>query len=238
MGASTASFLQGHLAGHRPSSLQYGVRYDIPHMTPAPTYNPCVAAALARLATSARAACRRRPATEQRAVGGYGIANTDRISGGVLQPRLSFNFRLATRAHDAPGGGIGLFISNTPGVWLANPYSNNGVAATTYDVNRLRWTPDDPAFSGDPNHQNVPGGAVTTLARPLADERGPVDKNFQPPTVTKYTLGFDHELPWMGLVATADYGASRTSTRLSGTRTQPRCLTGTLPDGRFSYAKN
>ena len=32
-----------------------------------------------------------------------------------------------------------------------------------------------------------------------------LDPNFKPPTVLKASLGFDRELPWWGLVFSADY---------------------------------
>ncbi len=218
-------------------SMQYGLRYDMPHLSPAPTFNPCVAQAPG--VTGSFGPCGLQGSSNPNAaIGGYGIKNTDGISGGVLQPRMSFNYAFDTERLTQLRGGIGLFISNTPGVWLANPYSNNGVAVAQYDINRLRG-PDDPAFSGDPNHQNIPGGALTTpgLGR---SQMGVdlVDKDFQLPTVTKITLGFDHELPWMGLVATADYERLDVNQAVQYQNLNLGAPTGTLPDGRFSYAKD
>lgn len=219
-------------------SLQYGVRYDIPHLTPAPTYNPCVAAAPGVTGDFGVCGLQASTSNPNAAVGGYGMKNTDRITGGVMQPRLSFNYDFDTEYKTQLRGGIGLFISNTPGVWLANPYSGNGVAVANYDINRMR-TPDDPAFSGDPYHQNIPGGAITTpgLGR---SQMGVdlVDKNFQLPTVTKFTLGFDRELPWWGLVGTAEYERLDVNKAVQYQNLNLGDPTGIMPDGRYSYAKD
>lgn len=218
-------------------SLQYGLRYDMPNLSPAPTFNPCVAAAPG--VTGTFGVCGLQASDNPNAaVGGYGLKNTDRINGGVLQPRFSFNYAFDTERLMQLRGGIGLFISNTPGVWLANPYSNNGVAVAGYDINRLR-TPDDPEFSGDPNHQNIPGGSLTLpgLGRSQMNV-DLVDRNLQLPTVTKYTLGFDHELPWFGLVGTAEYEYLDVNKAIFYQNLNLGTPTGVLPDGRFSYAQD
>lgn len=229
-------FLQDTWQATDRLSLQYGVRYDMPSQSPAPTYNPCVAAAPG--ATGNLGPCGLRPnANPNGAFGGLGLQNNNRISGSVFQPRVSFNYTFDTERSTQLRGGIGQFISNTPGVWMANPYSNNGVAVAQYDVNRRR-TDTDPAFSGDPFNQNLPGGLTTPGLGSSQMGVDIVDKNFQLPTVTKFTIGLDHELPWMGLVATADYERLDVIRGVQYKNLNLGTPTGVLPDGRYSYAKD
>ncbi len=229
-------FLQDTWQATDRLSLMFGLRYDIPHLTPAPTFNPCVAAEPGTTGNFGVCGLQASTSNPNAAVGGYGLKNTDRINGGVLQPRVSFNYEFDTERLTQLRGGIGVFISNTPGVWMANPYSNNGVAVAQYDVNRLR-TPTDPEFSADPNNQNIPGGALTTpgLGR---SQMGVdlVDKHFQLPTVTKITLGFDRELPWWGLIGTAEYQRLNVIKAVQYQNLNLGAPTGLLPDGRYSYA--
>ena len=63
------------------------------------------------------------------AKGGFGFSNQGTIDGlSVLQPRASFNYTVDSERMLQFRGGTGRFISNTPAVWVANPYSGNGVA--------------------------------------------------------------------------------------------------------------
>ncbi len=225
-------------------SLQYGIRYDLPTLGSDPTFNPCFAAdpggslnpgqsvnlgpcGLQRSATNPNAA-----------FGGYGFSNSNTIDGnGVVQPRFSANYALDTERMTQIRGGAGMFISNTPGVWIANPYSNNGVAVAQYDVNRLRQG-GDPAFSPDPFGQNIPGSTATPGLGSSRMGVDVIDKDFQLPTVFKYTLGVDHELPWFGLVATAEYQSIDVHKAILYQNLNIGAPTGTLPDGRAAYSRD
>src|SRR4030095_1769951 len=62
-----------------------------------------------------------------------------------------------------------------------------------------------------------------------------VDKNFELPTVLKMVIGYDYELPWWEMVATAEYTHLDT---IHGLYYQAITLgpgNGTLRDGRISY---
>lgn len=220
-------------------SMQYGLRFDLPSVSPDPTFNPCVAAAPGTVGTLGPCGLQANAANPNAAVGGYGFPNTSTISGNrVVQPRMSFNYAFDTERMTQLRGGIGLFISNTPGVWIANPYSNNGVAVASYDINNLRG-PNDPAFSPNPFNQNIPGGAVTIPGLGKSQMGVDiVDPDFQLPTVTKYTLGFDRELPWLGLIGTVDYEKLVVNRAMMYQNLNLGTPTGLLPDGRYSYAKD
>ena len=226
-------------------SLQYGLRYDHPMVNVDPTYNPCFAAdpgglnpgqsinlgpcGLQRNATTGNA---------NSAFGGYGFSNQNTIDGnGVIQPRFSFNYAFDTERMTQLRGGAGMFISNTPGVWIANPYSNNGVAVAQYDVNRLRLE-TDPAFSPNAFNQNVPGSSAVPGLGSARMGVDVVDKDFKLPTVFKYTLGIDHELPWLGLVATAEYQKIDVYKGIWYQNLNLGAPTGTLPDGRAAYSRD
>src|SRR5262245_44944120 len=56
-----------------------------------------------------------------------------------------------------------------------------------------------PAFSADPHNQNNGlGGAGQMTVNTIS-------KDWKIPTAWKISLGIDHELPWYGLIATADW---------------------------------
>ena len=59
-------------------------------------------------------------------------------------------------------GGVGLFQSTPPTVWLSNPYINNGV------VGAKQFRSTDPTkypFSPDPYNQNSPGPVASGKGR-------------------------------------------------------------------------
>src|SRR5690606_29978650 len=127
----------------------------------------------------------------------FGFRNDYKLgsSNKVILPRVSFNYSFDTERYTQLRGGIGAFQSVPPFVWLANPYQNNGgVTALSY----RSFNPDDAPFSADPYDQNVP-----TAGSP-SNQIDVIDPDFKLPTVWKASLGFDHELPWHGLVASAE----------------------------------
>ncbi|WP_236685860.1 TonB-dependent receptor [Pseudoxanthomonas suwonensis] len=216
-------------------SVQYGLRYDVPKVDPDPTFNPCFAAAPGTLGNLGVCGLRNNPTNPNADVGGFGMTNASTIDGnGVIQPRFSFNYALDTDRPTQLRGGAGVFISNTPAVWVANPYSNNGVAVASFDVNRLRL-PTDPAFN--PQNPQIPGSSTTPGLGSSTMTVNVVDPDFEMPTVAKYSLALDHELPWWNLVASAEF--ERVDT-LKGIRYYDLNIgdpTGTLPDGRLTYAR-
>ena len=219
-------------------AVTYGLRYDVPKVSPLPTYNPCFAAAPGTVGAQGPCGLRASTTNPNAAVGGYGYSNQGTIDGNsVLQPRFSFNYQLPTERKSQLRGGAGIFVSNTPAVWVANPYSNNGVAVTGYDVNRKKLA-TDPAFSPDANNQNVPGGVPTVPGLGSSSMNlAIVDKNFKIPTVAKITLGYDLELPWYSTVFAAEYQHIDTINGILYQNINIGAPTGVLPDGRYSYAK-
>jgi hypothetical protein len=218
-------------------SVQYGVRYDLPKVNPDPTFNPCFAAAPGTTGNLGPCGLRASTDNPNAAVGGYGFSNQGTIDGnGVFQPRASFNYSFESERPTQLRGGAGLFVSNTPAVWVANPYSNNGVAVASFDVNHLRDPLIDPPFSS--GVQVPPGTSSTPGLGSSSMQVSVVDPSFQIPTVAKYTIGVDHELPWMGMVFTTEYQHLDVVKGIKYDNINLGAPTGILPDGRFSYARD
>ena len=203
-------------------SLQYGVRIDIPLTGDQPIYNAKFAAAPGV-----------DPVTGQ-ATGGFGRTNQTTISGNrVIQPRMSFNYNFDTEYATQLRGGAGLFISNPPTVWIGNIYSNSGATQTQFNCGPTQSGPCSgtnlPAFSADPLNQNdgVKGSGAQTV--------NTVSPGFRLPSVWKLSLGLDRELPWWGLVATADYQHIKVRDAIWFQNLNTGAPTGMLPDGRESF---
>jgi hypothetical protein len=167
-------FLQDTWQATDRLSLQYGLRVNIPRADHKPAYNAAFADA-----------------------GAFGYPNNRALDSGdkVIEPRFSFNYEFDTKRRTQLRGGIGLFQTFPPTVWMTNPYQNNGITVLSYSS----FDPADAPFSADPYNQNVPtsGGSA-----------GPVDTlsaDFHLPTVWKTALALDHELPWWNLVASAEF---------------------------------
>lgn len=182
-------------------SLTYGLRVDIPKTGDRPIYNPAFQSA-------------------------FGLSNTGTVDGNsVFEPRLSFNYQFDTERPTQLRGGIGVSQSVTPGVWLSNPFTNNGVTLTSA-------TSYSGTFNPDPYTQELPAGS------PPSPEVDLVDKDFELPTVLKISLGFDHELPWWGLVFSADYVHLKNQNAILYQNLNLGTPNGVLPDGRLSYWQN
>lgn len=217
-------------------SLQFGLRWDNPQVKKKPTYNPCFAAPVGAAGVGNQDVCENiANSNPNGAQGGFGFSNQSGISNNkVIQPRFSFNYQFDSEMLMQLRGGAGLFISNTPGVWIANPYSNNGVAAASYYIT----SGVKPPFSSDAFNQNVPANSSTPGAGGSKMRVDTVDPDFKLPTVWKFTLGFDRELPWLGTIFTAEYQYLKTKNGIWYQNLNLGTPTGTLPDGRNSYFKD
>ncbi|MDQ6646773.1 MAG: Oar protein, partial [Pseudomonadota bacterium] len=205
-------FLQDTWQATDSLSVTYGVRVDIPHSDHAPLFNAGFLQA-------------------------FGFRNNSTLgsSNRVVEPRLSFNYSFNTERMTQLRGGVGLFQTFPPTVWMTNPYQNNGLTVASYKSFNSKTTP----FSPDANNQNIPPGAANVSG--VVDT---IDPNFKLPTVWKATLALDHELPWWGLIGSVElqhiqtrdgifYKAINIGAPTSDANGQPI----TLPDGRLQYWK-
>ncbi len=132
----------------------------------------------------------RNPLTEQL----YGF-RTDEIPDGeqLWQPRIGFNWDIEGNGKSQLRGGAGIFAGRTPYVWISNQYARSGIEQIF-----LTCTGAIP-FNPDPDNQDTScasGGAI--------GEFNLIDPGFNFPTLTRYNLAYDRQLPWWDLVFSAE----------------------------------
>lgn len=175
------------------------------------------------------------PGTNTRASGGFGRDNTATLDGEQLvQPRFGFNYNLPTERRMQVRGGFGLFQGAAATVWLSNPFSNPGVATTTVGCTSGP-TPCDPnggVFSPNPDTQ--PGLSAFPGAVPAANVDF-IDKGLGQPSVWKANLAFEAELPWNGIVASAEWMFTKTKQGIYYQNLNLGPVMGTGTDGRELY---
>jgi outer membrane receptor for ferrienterochelin and colicin len=164
------------------------------------------------------------PAFNAPAQQAFGFDNTVTADGEMtVQPRFGFNYTFDTERPTQLRGGVGLFQGSGPLVWLSNTYSNPGVLTRVLPVS------SGTGFSADPNNPLRPAG---TPPASLVDLLAP---DFSQPTVWKANLAFEHELPWYGLVASAEWLRTIVEKGIRYENLNLGLPTGVLPDGRLTY---
>ena len=156
----------------------------------------------------------------------FGIANNTVANGADLfAPRFGFNWDLGFERRTQVRFGAGLFLGTQPSVWLSNPFSNDGVSISTFQGrNQL-------GFSPDPLNQPTQG-----LNIPVAADVDVVSPNFALPSVWRFNLAVEHELPWYGVIASVEFLDTQVHKGIHYTHLNLGEATGTLPDGRLSFA--
>jgi hypothetical protein len=130
----------------------------------------------------------------------YGFSNTNDIDGlDVILPRFAFKWDASDDI--TVRGGLGKFSGGSPGVWVSNSYSNDGVInGEVFDSGTINVPNTPEATSGNYIPQNLldqlantsPDGAVNAL-----------DNSFEIPSTWKANLGVAVNVPGNWLV-TAD----------------------------------
>lgn len=165
---------------------------------------------------------------------GYPSDTTLSSKNKVIEPRFAFNYSFNSERQMQLRGGVGLFQSVPPYVWLTNPYTNNGA------VSSKQYTSTNPVadpFSADPYNQPgvqssaLPAGVCVAGANCQIDV---LDPDFKLPTAWKFSLGFDAELPW-GLTGTVEYQKIKHKDAIAYILPNVGTPNGVLPDGRLSY---
>ena len=214
-------------------SLTYGLRYDVPKFPSDPRFNPCFAAAPG-VAFSVSGLC-------SVAKGGFGFANNSTPGGnGAIQPRVSFNYDFDTEYKTQLRGGVGIFVSDIPTVWYTNAFGNPGTTIVTYDIvnsgndpigtllcssngknfskasgsscptGQISYVKQAPVFNGQ--NPLIPGTGTLVLGSSVAQMSvDTIDPNFQQPQTTQFALGFDRELPWMGIISSLEFNFTQTN---------------------------
>jgi len=125
----------------------------------------------------------------------YGYNNTYIPDEKLIQPRFGFNYTFASERPMQLRGGVGLFGGSAPSVWLSEAYSNTGLNYVEYVCTGF----DAPDFSSSP----APNPGCSTDGNSLTNV-SLIQPGFKLPSNWKSNLAFDHELPWHGIVASAE----------------------------------
>lgn len=214
---NTGLFLQDTWNVNRQLTLTYGFRMDDVGVDKHPLRNAAVAAAPVLRAGA-------------RQTGGLGYDNTQTVDGTKLfQPRFGFNYNFDTPRRMQLRGGAGLFQGAAMTVWLGNPFQNAGVATQQITCASNLSTKCPPTatgqFSTDVNKQPILGGASSANVDIL-------DPSVRQPSIWKANLAFDMELPWYGMVASAEYLYANTKSGVYFQHLNLGAPTATGTDGR------
>ncbi|NZA26297.1 TonB-dependent receptor [Luteimonas sp. SJ-92] len=206
-------FVQDTWAPTYNLTLNFGLRVDIPKIDDVPLYNPIVQQA-------------------------YGLDNTATIDGNELwQPRFGFNYTFDSDRPTQLRGGIGLFQGAAANVWISNSFQNSGYTPQIYGIDVGRLGPDDPSreffwseypITMDPDSQPTPDSDQQMVVALM-------DPDMEQPSSWKANLAFDHELPWYGIVASAELLLTKVETALHYEILGLGDPTAIGPDGRLMY---
>jgi hypothetical protein len=219
---NTGLFLQDTWSASKQLTVTYGVRIDSAAVADKPLRNdaaaqPMVAGTVVN-------------GVYTRQSGGFGYDNTQTIDGQKLfQPRAGFNYHFDTERTMQLRGGAGLFQGAAATVWMSNPFSNPGIASRFVSCSTtaaVKCPPTDGTFSPNPDAQpSVPG--VTPAAN--VDF---LDPSLRQPSIWKSNLAFDTELPWYGIVFSAEYLHTQNKDSIYYENLNIGAPTLTGPDGR------
>ncbi len=186
--ANTGVFLQDNWKVNKSLNLSLGLRVDQQSVPDKPIANAAAAAAAVPGSVSGSA--------HTRATGGFGIDNTVTLDGNVLvQPRVGFNWDPGLAQRSQVRGGFGLFQGAAANVWLSNPYSNTGAATVQYNcASFTACAAANARFSANPDAQ------PTLTGTPPAAAVDALSPGLQQPSVWKFNLAFETELPTLPLV--------------------------------------
>src|SRR5690606_27260120 len=164
----------------------------------------------------------------------YGYDNREKMEDALVQPRFGFNYTFDSDLPSQLRGGVGLFQGSAANVWVGNSYQNTGFGLIGYNDRNIAdgWLPvrlDDVDNMPRPDPASGYGMMVNLM-----------DRDFAQPSVWKANLAFDKELPWHGIVASAELPYTRVNKGLHFERLvlgAPTYVDG-AHDGRAFYWGN
>ncbi|WP_024889780.1 TonB-dependent receptor [Luteimonas huabeiensis] len=208
-------FVQDTWAVNYNLSLMFGLRVDIPDLDDVADHNLLVQEV-------------------------YGLDNRNVLDAKLWQPRFGFNYTFDSDRPTQLRGGVGLFQGAAANVWVGNSYQNSGFGLIGYNQ-LMENVPVDQRdaiwaslpFVPDPDNPTTPAPAAGYQMMVNLMEDG-----IKQPSVWKANLAFDHELPWYGIVASAEALFTRVKDALHFERLDLGAPTGYGPDGRPLYWSN
>ncbi len=193
--ANTGLFVQDSWKLDKQLNVMFGVRLDRQNVPTKPLFNSAAAQPLVAGSVNGNVVVRN--------TGGFGIDNSVTLDGNTLvQPRVGFNWDLSSPERRMQlRGGIGLFQGAAASVWISNPYSNTGRAVNQISCANVTLCAGVP-FRTDPDNQ--PATAPGTPPAAVVDALSP---DLEQPSVWKFNLAFERELPALPVVGTLVAGA-------------------------------
>lgn len=167
----------------------------------------------------------------------YGFSNTEDVSGKqAILPRLGLAYKASENLRVR--GGFGLFGGGTPGVWISNTYTNDGVSMDDVTVR-------NPALMNDFNGREIPPSISSQLVTGDGNVDA-LDPDFKIPQSYKFQTGLDYsfDIPYVADNVLFDLNYTYTQTRYGLMwkdlrRDNPgfanNLPTATGPDGRAIY---
>jgi hypothetical protein len=169
----------------------------------------------------------------------FGLRNDATIDGNqLIQPRLGFNYTFEGDLQRQLRGGVGLFQGASANVWLANPYTNNGLTIQVFGCGRGSLgtfsinCPSTAIFSANPDNQAGIISAAGAAPRADIDFLSP---DLEQPSIWKANLAFETELPFWGLVASAEAIVTQVNQGIYYQHLNLGAPTRTGSDGRLLY---
>ena len=156
----------------------------------------------------------------------YGLDNSNTIDDGLLQPRFGFNYTFDGDRPTQMRGGIGLFQGASPNVWLAGAFQNTGLNFVEYNLRGGSV----PAFN-----PSVPPAVPTTPGSTPLMVADIMEPGLKLPSVWKANFAIDHELPWYGIVASAELLLTKNNQALWFDRLDVGAHTAVGQDGRLIH---
>lgn len=167
----------------------------------------------------------------------FGVDNSETLDGNTLvQPRFGFNYTFDSDRPTQVRGGLGLFQGAAANVWIGNSFANTGFNIISYatpgfgtltEAQRAAIRAQFP-FSPDPDNQPQPSASQRIAVNVM-------EKDFEQPSVWKANLAFDHELPWYGIVGSAELLLTQVNKGLAYERLDLGAPTRVGQDGRLLY---
>ena len=181
------------------------------------------------------------------------------------EPRVSFNYDFDSEYKTQLRGGVGIFVSDVPTVWYSNSFGGTGITQISYDIvdssrspvgttiyscdgrnfsntkpttctSPVSYVKQAPVYNGSPLIPNV-----GTLIPGNFTQGGPtmgvdtVDPNFKMPNTTQFSLAFDRELPWWGIISSMEFNFTQTNDDIFYKTLNLGPPTYTGSDGRVYY---
>lgn len=216
---NTGLFVQDSWAVNYNLTLLFGLRADIPSLDDVPMHNELVQKV-------------------------YGLDNRYTLDKTLLQPRFGFNYTFDSERPTQLRGGLGLFQGAAANVWVGNSYQNsgfgligynafpNGIAGLTQAQREEIWAKLPVSLDADNPTTPNPAAGYQMMVNLM-------DKGIEQPSVWKANLAFDTELPWHGIVASAELLLTKVNNALYFQRLDLGAPTYTQGvDGRNLYWKN